>query len=99
MRDWIGEERNEARVLRGCQLIGPFIPLKRSGSCRIRSCADRMAEDSRGLQRLLGRKLAQAGGARGLFWQPARRFLGRGPRRTRVDRPWAVFSTGPKERL
>jgi hypothetical protein len=43
--------------------------------------------------------LAQAGADHRPKRWPARQLLGLGPRRTRVDRPWAVFPTGPKERL
>jgi hypothetical protein len=44
-------------------------------------------------------KPAQAGGDGRLKWQPARRLPGLGPRRTREDRPWAVFSRGPKRKV
>jgi hypothetical protein len=59
-------------------------------------CADRTAVDYCGHQRFLGRILAQAGGVRGLLWQPARRFSGRGPRRDGKEGRGPVFACGLK---
>jgi hypothetical protein len=57
---------------------------------------DRTAAGGSGLQRLLGRFLAQAGDVRGLLWQPARRFSGLGPRWDRKGGRGPVFRCGLK---
>jgi hypothetical protein len=59
-------------------------------------CADRTTVDGCGHQRLLGCILAQAGGVRGLLWQPARRFSGRGPRRVGKEGRGPVLACGLK---
>jgi hypothetical protein len=54
------------------------------------------AEIARGHRQLLGRILAQVGGARMLLWQPARRLLGRWPRPARGGGRGPVLACGLK---
>jgi hypothetical protein len=91
VRDWIGGE--ERKWLGFHRVAGEhaFYATENQGRTSDPVLSRWTTEISRGHRWLLGRLLSHAGAARGTVWRPARRFLGRRPRRVSGDGRDPVF--------